>query len=218
MKPESLQALNLQTTRVQTVSMIFKWFSAFVIGFSVVVSILAFLLPVVSVGARYTNPTAPPDQQRADFVGARDQEAPAARNLLVWELAGTAPSLRRFSYVPGPSDLRQDRQWVARLATSLFVLYYGVGGILGFSLFRSYERGNVFHKGTIRGLRWIGVWIIGVWFAGLLFQITGQFWRDHPTFSFQFPSGDLVAGFFLLLIAWIMEEARGLAEEQALTV
>jgi hypothetical protein len=31
-------------------------------------------------------------------------------------------------------------------------------------------------------------------------------------------SGDLFAGVFIVLVAWIMEEATDLAEEQALTV
>jgi hypothetical protein len=210
-------------TRIGLVSKVLKWVSALAIIVFVVQSILVLVLPVVAVGRQYHNPrqSSKDNSSITEVTPGSDVEFGGSPlfggNRWILDLYEAPPEVRLFSYMPGPSDILAGREWVARIVAFLHTLYYAMGGILFVLLFSSYEKGRVFNLDTVRGLRWIGFWMIGAWLAGVLFNFSGILWREMPPIELSL-GPELLSGLFLCLIAWIMEEGCRLAEEQALTV
>ena len=59
--------------------------------------------------------------------------------------------------------------------------------------------------------------MMGTWVIGLAFQLSKGLWAEDSNIGFDMGAG-LLPGLFICLVAWIMEEAHQIAEEQALTV
>ena len=134
-------------------------------------------------------------------------------------VSGTAPAYRVFTWdirATG-SGIREGREWMARVAAALWNVYMLLGALLCYRLFRSYERREFFAIAGVRGLKWVGLWMMGYWVVGMLFQISSRWWAESMNLRFDLGAG-LLPGLFVFLIGWILEEAHQIAEEQALTV
>jgi Protein of unknown function (DUF2975) len=107
---------------------------------------------------------------------------------------------------------------------------------MAFRLFTCFVRSGLFAAQSVGWLRRIGVISMLIWFFGLIFNFPLA-WRrldfdhirhmpamqqliDYVGFAMSVVgyNTDLLAGFLLLFIAWIMDEGRKIQEEQELTV
>lgn len=173
--------------------------------------LLTFLAPIIAIGPRYR-----PEPPRADL--RPEPKASTARRMIV-ELAGRGPNFLFFTWdvAAGGTGIRKEREWLARGAAAAWCGYGLVGAGFFFTLFRGYERGSIFEIRSVRRLRRVGGWMIGIWGMGLAFQLSKAWWAIEPDIHFDMGAG-LLPGCFICLVAWIMEEAHQIAEEQALTV
>ena len=127
-------------------------------------------------------------------------------------------------------------------------VWFGILGILGmyyflcvgyavefwfaYKLFSLYARGDLFTPKAVRYMRWIGITsvLVGIWSvyheismdvnAGYLkyFPSSGReiiSWLQH---IFSLLAFNLLLGFVIIFVAWIMDEGRKIQEEQELTV
>lgn len=95
--------------------------------------------------------------------------------------------------------------------------YLALGAAIFFRLFKIFENLRIFEVESVQTLKRVGLWMMGLWIAGMLFRATKSLYLDHPGMTFDLGVG-LLPGIFVVLIAWVMEEAKRMAEEQALTV
>lgn len=205
--------------RIRYVGKILKWLSALAILGMVVATISTLLSPVVSVGARYSDPLASTAERAIDGERTQAQDPREHGNRLYLEMAGVTPAVKLFSYHPGlggRSSILEEREWLARLAAFTFLGYHILGPCLFFRLFRLFEYGHTLTRQTASTLKWIGRWMLGLWFLSLLFQYSKPAWDSSSSGISLFEH--LPTGLFICLIAWVMEEGRQIAEEQALTI
>jgi hypothetical protein len=171
----------------------------------------AWILPVVMIGPREssqvaTKPTLDPDQ-----------------NQFYLNLAGPGLTLYqepRSLTDLGVSGIRPDRESLARRLVTLHAAWWALGCWTFFRLFQHYGSGDILTAESAQRLKHVGLWMIGDWVECNLFQFS-KVWLTWLTRgdSFQLYFGEITfAGLFICLIAWIMEEAHLVAEEQSLTV
>lgn len=205
--------------RIRIVGKILKWLSALAILALVVATISTLFSPVVSVGARYSDPLASRDEHEIDDDRTRAQDPREYGNRLYLEMAGSTPEVRVFSYHPGlggRSSILEEREWLARLAAFTFIGYNLLGACFFFRLFQLFEYGHTLTRQTASLLKWIGLWMLGLWGFSILFQFFKPAWDSSPSGDALFEH--LPMGLFICLIAWVMEEGRQIAEEQSLTI
>ena len=109
---------------------------------------------------------------------------------------------------------------------------YAVEFWFAYKLFSFYARGDLFTPKVVRYMRWIGIMsiLVGIWSichemsmgvnAGYLKYVPSSgreiiSWFQHIFYSLAF---NLLPGFVIIFVAWIMDEARKIREEQELTV
>ncbi|GEM_PF-1770390 len=183
-----------------------------------VMVVLMLSLPIVEVTPLYSDPSALRTRGSSENqVSEKEPGWPSDNFRLVLNLTERSPSILRFSYEPGPSTIRQGDEWIARVCAVPFPLYYLFGGFLFFRLFRSFEEMKIFKLETVCMLRWIGCWLIGLNVMNQLYEFSSYLWSLDPSASIAFES-TLFFGLFILVVAWILEEASHLAKEQSLTV
>lgn len=205
--------------RIKRVGKILKWLSALALLLIAAMAILTFFIPVVSVGARYSDPLVSNEERVIDGERTQAQDPREHGNRIYLEMNGRTPEWKTFSYHPGlggRSQILQGREWLARLAAFAFLGYGAFGACLFFRLFRQYEHGNTLTRQTASILKWIGLWMLGLWCVSILFQISKFAWDSFPNLHLEFDH--LVGGLFVCLVAWIMEEGHQIAEEQSLTI
>jgi hypothetical protein len=120
----------------------------------------------------------------------------------------------------GVSGIRPDRESLARRLVTLHAAWWALGCWTLLRLFQHYGSGDILTAESAQRLKHVGLWMIGDWVECHLFQLS-KIWLTWliPTDSFQLYFGGIAfAGLFICLIAWIMEEAHLVAEEQSLTV
>jgi hypothetical protein len=140
----------------------------------------------------------------------------------VLDLSGSFPRYRptTLNEVSDGYGIQPNRTTLARWLAFLHVLYGVLGSWLLVRLFSAYRRLGVFEVASVRKLRDVGLWLAGGTVRALVFNFTKPWWSDGipGMMLIDWSSGGLFAGAFIVLVAWIMEEACVLAEEQALTV
>lgn len=199
--------------RVRRVSVFLKCLSVLAMVSVVAAMTMTWMVPVVVIGPTYgtpKQPASPPAETPIDPL----------ENRLYLELAGQSPELRVFTVsvvAQSVSRLKPDREYLARAATTLFLAYGLVGCWMFYRLFQTYGHGSILTADSARRLKQVGFWMMGLWGTGMLFQLSKVWWELHPSFHLDLGAG-LIPGVFICLIAWIMEEAHLVAEEQALTV
>lgn len=206
--------------RIKRVGKILRWLSALVVLLIAAMAILTLFIPVVSVGARYSDPLASTTEKVIDGDQTQAQDPRKHGNRIYLEMNGRTPVWKPFSYHPGlggRSSILQGREWLARLAAFAFLTYQALGACLFFRLFKQYEIGHTLTRQTAAIFKWIGLWMLGLWCLLVLFQISKFAWDTSPS-GVDITPDYLVGGLFITLIAWIMEEGHRVAEEQALTI
>lgn len=140
----------------------------------------------------------------------------------VLDLSGSFPRYRptTLNEVSDGYGIQPNRTTLARWIAFLHVLYGVLGSWLLVRLFSAYRRLGVFEVASVRKLRDVGLWLAGGTVRALVFNFTKPWWSDGVPgmLLIDWSSGGLFAGAFIVLVAWIMEEACDIAEEQALTV
>jgi hypothetical protein len=81
--------------------------------------------------------------------------------------------------------------------------------------FNRLKDGDLFDGKTVGYLETAGKWWLGYWVADVMFCLIGNQWfGTRMAFSF----GQLFTSLIVIYVAWLLKEAQGLQEEQALTV
>ncbi len=209
--PSILSSPGLRQQRIRKVSRFFRWLSVLVGLQSVILASWSFLAPVVAVEPVYTYPGSQQNVEQAPETFSKPK--------LFLVVSGTAPVYRVFTWGirAGGSGIREGREWMARSAAAFWNVYLLLGAVLCYRLFESYERGQFFAMAGVRGLKLVGLWMMGYWGVGMLFQFLSRWWAESMNLRFDLGVG-LLPGLFVFLIGWILEEAHQIAEEQALTV
>lgn len=201
--------------RIRTVSRFLRILSLVGMAYQCSWTLATLVLPVVAKRPSYG--------QTGEAAESSARSAPqrfsSAR--VVLELQGVVPAYRNFD-----GDVSRDgtgiipgRTGLARFTAGLYMAYSTLGAWLFYCLFKSYQRGDVFRLGSVRCLRSIGIWMMGNWAMALAFNLSKGWWQVNPSVHLVGATGNgLFAGIFICLVAWIMEEAHLLEEEQALTV
>lgn len=118
---------------------------------------------------------------------------------------------------PGEERIRPEFVWSVRPLGFLSIVFGLAGAWVLHRLFGLYERGMIFHRETVRCIRWIGIWLLAKWTLANLWELTEVF-THNPSFSDLRIDGYLFGGLLVFLISWIMEEGSKLQEEQEMTI
>lgn len=180
--------------------------------------LLAWILPIAMVGT----------QQRVEIATKPTSETAHAlidpdQTRFYLNLAGPGITLHqepRSLTDLGVSGIRPDRTSLARRLVTLHAAWWALGCWTLLRLFQHYGSGKILTAESAQRLKHVGLWMIGDWVECNLFQLS-KVWLTWltPGDWFQFYFGEITfAGLFICLIAWIMEEAHLIAEEQSLTV
>ncbi len=89
-----------------------------------------------------------------------------------------------------------------------------------YKLFNNVESGIFFGRDNVRCIRGIGLWLVIMPILGICFEASKIIWATDVPVNID-PSNlpnDLLKGFFVIFIAWVMDEGRKIQEEQELTV
>ena len=205
------QAALQRHQRIRRLSDFLKFVSIAMMTLSLGMLLSAWVLPVVMIGPRESSHVA--IQQTPD----------SDQNRFYLNLAGPGLTLflePRSITELGGAGLRSDRNSLARGLVTLHAAWWVMGCWMFFRLFQSYGSGKILTLESAQRLKHVGLWLIGDWIEVNLFQLSKGWLIWLPTWdSFQIHMGAIsFAGIFICLIAWIMEEAHLIAEEQSLTV
>jgi len=126
--------------------------------------------------------------------------------------------------ISGPillNEFKPEYQWLYTVFWICLIAF--LCRFIGFfyRLFSNLEKGILFGRDNVRCIRCIGWWMVITPFLGLGFAVTKLIWSTEAPgmidASIVFPNS-LFEGFFVIFIAWIMDEGRKIQEEQELTV
>ena len=97
-------------------------------------------------------------------------------------------------------------------------ILHALGLVINLKLFRFFDRlrsGHLFDAQTVGNLDAAGKWWLALWLYQGLFYGLGQ---EYFQLKMVWNSGGWFAGLILIFVAWLLNEAQGLQEEQELTV
>lgn len=197
--------------RIRRLSDFLKFVSIAMMTLSLGTLLSAWVLPVVMIGRRESPQVA--NQKTLD----------SDQNRFYLNLAGPGLTLfleQQSNRDLGASGFRPDREFLARGLVTLHAAWWALGCWTFLRLFQHYGSSGILTAESAQRLKHVGLWMIGDWVECNLFQFS-KVWLTWltPGDSFQFYFGEITfAGLFICLIAWIMEEAHLIAEEQSLTV
>jgi len=89
-------------------------------------------------------------------------------------------------------------------------------------LFGNYSRGEIFTRGSVREIRWLGYVAVAyavfqlALFVATLAVFAGA--ESATNLRFELPIGPVVVASFLLLLSWVMDVGAEMREENELTV
>ena len=117
-------------------------------------------------------------------------------------------------------DFRPETMWLYPVFWILFGAFVLRGIGFFYRLFANLEKGIIFGAENVRCVRNIGWWLVAVPFLSMSFEVTKIIWAvpTDCTVDLSNLPNDLLKGFFVIFIAWIMDEGRKIQEEQELTV
>ncbi len=196
--------------RIQLVARIFKWVSLAAFGFVLfmVASAVAFpdavlpLNPPLETEAtisRVASPgtVLPAGNQNAAHIGIISIRSPLCL-----------------------SNFKPEVSW-------LYFVFWGFFGTLiwraiwlFYRLFSNLEKGILFGSENVTCIRRLGWLIVAIPFLEIGFQLSKMVWSVGDVMNIDLSSlpNNLFQGFFIIFVAWIMDEGRKIQEEQELTV
>lgn len=118
------------------------------------------------------------------------------------------------------SEFKPENQWLYPIFWLLFVAFICRGIGFFYRLFSNLESGQIFCPDNVRCIRGIGLWLILAPLLVVGFELSKLSWAAvAPGMIDVSPVFDgFLKGFFVVFIAWIMDEGRKIQEEQELTV
>jgi hypothetical protein len=118
------------------------------------------------------------------------------------------------------SDFKPENQWLYPVFWVLFVAFICRGIGFFYRLFSNLEKGQIFSPDNVRCIRNIGWWLVIMPLLAVGFELSKLSWAAVAPSMIDVsnvPDGFL-KGFFVIFVAWIMDEGRKIQEEQELTV
>jgi len=115
-----------------------------------------------------------------------------------------------------------------RLLLLVTAAFFSIVAIIILRMAMSWRQGDPFGRGTIQGLRWLGILFLIQFFASLLVSVmvpSSGFW-ELTVHSAMFDDlvtnsgtgATLSCGIVFLTLSWVLEYGRKMKEEQALTI
>lgn len=125
--------------------------------------------------------------------------------------------------ISGPvvwEDFRPEVSGLYYLFWILFCAFFLRGIGFFYRLFSNLERGILFGPDNVQCVRLIGWWLVAAPILGLGYQVSKLIWAVSEPLRIDVSSvpNELLKGFFVIFVAWIMDEGRKIQEEQELTV
>ncbi len=146
-----------------------------------------------------------------------------AAAILFPEITGPAANTYSRMTITGPilrQDFRPEVSWLYPLFWIFFGAFMWRGIGFFYRLFANLEKGILFGVENVECVRRIGWWLVAMPFLGIGYQVSKIIWAIPAAVNIDisdFPN-DLLKGFFIIFVAWIMDEGRKIQEEQELTV
>jgi Protein of unknown function (DUF2975) len=131
----------------------------------------------------------------------------------------------RTALVNGPfilAEFKPGLKWMYPVCWILLAAFFGRGIGFFYQLFRNMERGSLFDRDNVHYVRLIGWWLVACAFLGVIVELIKFVCVNDSAVpavvDLSHLGADVLRGFFVIFIAWIMDEGRKISEEQALTV
>jgi Protein of unknown function (DUF2975) len=117
-------------------------------------------------------------------------------------------------------DFSPGCRWLYPIFWLMFAAFICRGIWFFYKLFSNVEHGIFFGRENVRYIRNIGWWLVIVPFLSIVFETSKVIWATDAPVNVDLSNlpNDLLKGFFVIFIAWIMDEGRKIQEEQELTV
>jgi hypothetical protein len=117
-------------------------------------------------------------------------------------------------------DFSPGCRWLYPVFWLTFATFICRGIWFFYKLFRNVEHGIFFGRDNVCCIRNIGWWLVVVPFLSIFFETSKVFWANNTPVNIDLSNlpNDLLKGFFVIFVAWIMDEGRKIQEEQELTV
>jgi hypothetical protein len=118
------------------------------------------------------------------------------------------------------SEFKPENQWLYPVFWVLLVAFVCRGIGFFYRLFSNLEKGMLFSADNVRCIRGIGLWLVLWPLLALGFEISKLSWATVAPGMIDVSDvpGGFLEGFFVIFIAWIMDEGRKIQEEQELTI
>lgn len=118
------------------------------------------------------------------------------------------------------SEFKPETRWLYPIMWLVFVAFVCRGVWFFYRLFSNLEKGQIFCPDNVRCIRCIGFWLVLMPLLQVGYEISKLNWANvAPGMIDVSPVFDgFFKGFFVIFVAWIMDEGRKLQEEQELTV
>ena len=125
--------------------------------------------------------------------------------------------------IQGPivrQDFRPEVSWLYTLFWILLGVFMLRGIGFFYRLFANLEKGILFTAANVECVRRIGWWLVALPVLKAGYQASQMIWAASNNLTLEISDlpNNLLKGFFVIFIAWIMDEGRKIQEEQELTV
>jgi hypothetical protein len=132
-------------------------------------------------------------------------------------------SLAKTGLVSGPfilAEFEPKLKWLYPIFWLLLAAFFCRGIWFFYRLFSNLEKGILFGSDNVRCIRCIGWWLVAASLLGIIIEASKIIWTiSGPGMIDLSDLGpSLLRGFFVIFVAWIMDEGRKIHEEQELTV
>lgn len=111
-------------------------------------------------------------------------------------------------------------KWLYPILWIVLAVFYCRAIWFFYGLFKNLTNGIIFHRDNVWYIRNLGWWLVAYPFVRIGFDLSKLIWMtDGPgMIDLSGLPNQLIFGFFVIFVAWIMDEGRKIQEEQALTV
>jgi Protein of unknown function (DUF2975) len=193
--------------RIRNVSRLFRILCGLGVGCGFLLAIASWFAPIKNpseLSLHLGTPT-PPEKVLAEAPGPLKEYRV---RISLGDEANVAPMQERVK--PG-------MRWTVRPTIFGLTLFWTLGVVVLYRLFKLYEQGKIFTAENVRCIKWIGVWVLGLWALSNVIQMLKLITYDSADVDLDVGSRFFV-GVLVLLVAWIMEEGAKMREENALTI
>lgn len=118
------------------------------------------------------------------------------------------------------SEFKPENQWLYPVFWVLLVVFACWATGFFYRLFNNLEKGQIFSPDNVRCIRGIGWWLVLAPLLTVGFELSKLSWAivEPGIIDVSNVPDGFLKGFFVIFVAWIMDEGRKIQEEQELTV